>query len=286
MPSIVSNQESTFTTVTTRGDASEHASTATSALTASSASRRHVNSTTVDIDPSLVHGRCKCSGYKYENGCCEGTAYCDGNGFHCERDVCIDRRTPAQKEADKQEAANGRNGRCLYSSSDKTYSCPQRGFFCVNETRCEDWRTPEQKAEDTKAAELAKTQREAKKKTDGIIAGSVVGGTFGSVILLLLGRCCWRSRSLKPQRRRDDRAHELSERNAYHEARRATPEEQDAKAKLELLQAVVRNYNDMPSNDPRKEELFVGLMETAGVSGLTKTTGPPPYLLENVGRQA
>ena len=39
----------------------------------------------------------------------------------------VDWRTPEQKEADNEEAADGKEGRCAYSYDTHSYFCTQRG---------------------------------------------------------------------------------------------------------------------------------------------------------------
>ena len=103
---------------------------------------------------SLVDGHCTRK-WKYSGW---SDWHCKRKGFVCEDlwaieysddvgGVCVDRRSPAQREADRQEAADGRAGRCSFRFKDG-YFCMQRGFVCVNESRCEDHRTPEELAKD------------------------------------------------------------------------------------------------------------------------------------------
>ena len=116
---------------------------------------------------SLIDGRC-------QRDCCKGWK-CSRKGFECEGGVCVDRRTPEQKEADKHDAADGKNGRCKYSYDAQSYYCTQRGFVCIDEMVCADHRTAEEKAED-EAVGLEK-----------IVA--IVCGVFGGVIVIVVVTC-------------------------------------------------------------------------------------------------
>jgi hypothetical protein len=49
--------------------------------------------------------------------------------------VCVDRRTPEQKEADKQNAADGKDGRYSFKFEDGYY-CKHKGFVCVDGRKC------------------------------------------------------------------------------------------------------------------------------------------------------
>jgi hypothetical protein len=119
---------------------------------------------------SLIDGRCQWDDYRGWK--------CRRKGFACEGNVCVDRRTPEEKEADKQDAADGKNGRCKYSYDAQSYYCTQRGFVCINETVCADHRTAKEKAED-EALRVKKAKRTA----------AIVGGVFGGVIGVALVMC-------------------------------------------------------------------------------------------------
>jgi hypothetical protein len=119
---------------------------------------------------SLINGRCQRDDYRGWK--------CRRKGFACEGNVCVDRRTQEEKEADKQDAADGKNGRCKYSYDAQSYYCTQRGFVCINETVCADHRTTKEKAED-EALRVEKAKRTA----------AIVGGVFGGVIGVVLVTC-------------------------------------------------------------------------------------------------
>jgi hypothetical protein len=116
---------------------------------------------------SLINGRCQQDEYR--------SWKCHRKGFACEGNVCVDRRTPEEKEAGKQDAADGKNGRCKYSYDAQSYYCTQRGFICIDETVCADHRTAKEKAED-EALSVKKAKRTA----------AIVGGVFGGVIGVVL----------------------------------------------------------------------------------------------------
>jgi hypothetical protein len=85
----------------------------------------NTNTTTVE-GPSnatapLIDGRCK---WKWA----EALWKCPRKGFECIKFVCVDARMPEQKEADKQEKADGRDGRFLFTFDTGNHTCTQRGF--------------------------------------------------------------------------------------------------------------------------------------------------------------
>jgi hypothetical protein len=127
---------------------------------------------------SLIDGRCYWRDY--------GGWQCSRKGFVCEGNVCVDRRTPEEKEADKQDAADGKNGRCKYSYDAQSYSCTQRGYVCINETVCADHRTPEEKAEDKAEDEALSVERKRKATRTAKIVGGVFGGVIGVALVIYI----------------------------------------------------------------------------------------------------
>ena len=72
----------------------------------------------------------------------------------------MDRRTPEQKEADKQNAADGKDGRCGFRFEDGYY-CKHKGFVCVDGRKCDDRRTDSQRWEDDRLERLREDKKEA-----------------------------------------------------------------------------------------------------------------------------
>lgn len=102
--------------------------------------------TPIETLASHVDGYCKYNSRSHK-------WYCERRGFVCEgfsdddAKVCVDHRSAAQKEADRQEAADGKNGRCHFRYEDGYY-CTRRGFVCVDGRTCEDRRTDWERFED------------------------------------------------------------------------------------------------------------------------------------------
>jgi hypothetical protein len=98
---------------------------------------------------------------------------------------------PEQKEADKQEKADGKDGRCLFTFDTGKYTCTQRGFQYQDNNFCIDHRTPEEKAEDGKIQAKKDTQKRkddlenAKSKN---LAGAIAGGIVCAGIILAESR--------------------------------------------------------------------------------------------------
>ena len=108
------------------------------------------------IPLNLLDGRCFRKWYNH--GLNWSDWQCNRKGFVCEATegaannddvggVCVDRRSPAEVELDRQEAADGKDGRCSFRFEDG-YFCQRRGYVCVDGRRCEDQRTDAQKLED------------------------------------------------------------------------------------------------------------------------------------------
>jgi hypothetical protein len=92
-----------------------------------------------------------------------GAGPASAKGFVCGGDyVCIDHRTELQKQADRQEAADGTNGRCLYRFRLGTFGCTRKGFGYVDEVLCVDKRTEGERTDDEE--EEAKTAGRRRKK--------------------------------------------------------------------------------------------------------------------------
>jgi hypothetical protein len=127
---------------------------------------------------SLIDGRCQ--GDKYKGW------KCSRKSFACKERVCIDRRTPKQKEADKHDAVDGKNGRCAYNYDAQSYYCTQRGFVCIDEMVCADHRTAE-KAED----EALRVEKKRKVKR----VAAIVNSTFEGVV----GVALWRGKPGREQ---------------------------------------------------------------------------------------
>jgi hypothetical protein len=107
-------------------------------------------------------------------------------GFACTTDfMCVDLRTELQKQADRQEAADGKNGGCLFSFESRTFGCPQKGFECEDEVLCVDKRTVREMIEDELEEEMKKR---ASRKL--YVANTIVGGTFAGIAGLLIWCCC------------------------------------------------------------------------------------------------
>lgn len=101
--------------------------------------------------------------------------------------MCVDQRTDLQKLADRQEAADGNDGKCLYSFESDTFGCPRKGFECVDEVLCVDKRSKAEKMEDEEEEAIARATWKKHVK-DAAIAG-IFGGILG---LLMLCCCCCR----------------------------------------------------------------------------------------------
>ena len=134
----------------------------------------------------LINGRCK---WKWA----DKAWTCPRKGFECINYVCVDKRTPEQKEADKQEKADGKDGRCLFTYDIGNYTCTQRGFECQDNNCCIDHRTPEEKAADEKiqAKKDAQTRKDDLEKAKwGNLAGAIAGGIVcAGIILGVIIRC-------------------------------------------------------------------------------------------------
>jgi hypothetical protein len=79
--------------------------------------------------------------------------------------------------ADRQGAADSKNGRCLYSHGSKSFNCSRAGFVCVDEILCADGRTEEQKEDEDKGA------RSKRKK---YVRDAAIGGAFGGELGILI----------------------------------------------------------------------------------------------------
>lgn len=117
--------------------------------------------------------------------------------------VYVERRTPEQKEADKQEAADGPNRKCAYSFDFHSYYCAHRRFVCIDQMVCADNRTAEDEA-------LQAWRQEEKRKQDKTDA--IVGGTLEGLVgvVIGIGNFCsiwrsWRRKRRAVRGRRGDR---------------------------------------------------------------------------------
>jgi hypothetical protein len=71
-----------------------------------------------------------------------GAGPASGKFSSCDRGYrYFDQRTELEKVADRQGAADSKNGRCLYSHGSKSFNCSWAGFVCVDEILCADRRT-------------------------------------------------------------------------------------------------------------------------------------------------
>lgn len=119
---------------------------------------------------------------------------CAAKGFECLQDkVCVDNRTPGQKIADKQDAADGKDGCCLFNPQTQGYGCAKRGFRCIDEEKCVDERTPKERKEDA-----ANEARRLQKWKTSRLAGAVVGSVVAGCLLLSIAQCFIRQRWPKP----------------------------------------------------------------------------------------
>jgi hypothetical protein len=104
-------------------------------------------------------------------GVLAGYATARGSGERDDqRGVCVDRRTPEQRQADKHEAADGKNGRCAYSYDTQSYCYPQRGFLCIHEITYAERRTAGEKEKDKAieaSEEALRQEHQRQHKTEG-----------------------------------------------------------------------------------------------------------------------
>lgn len=115
--------------------------------------------------------------------------YCERKGFVCggfnddEAKVCVDRRSIVQKEADRQEAADGKDGRCNFRY-EVGYYCTQKGFECVDGRTCEDRRTDWERYEDDGK------EREWNGNLALIVFFSICGIFVFALLLAAICHCC------------------------------------------------------------------------------------------------
>jgi hypothetical protein len=200
------------------------------------------------------------------------------------RGVCVDQRTPAQKEADKQEAADGKNGRCAYSYDTQSYYCPRRGFVCIDERACADRRTAEEKAEDKaiEAFEEALRQEDKRRhRRKNAIVGGIIGGWVGVVIGV--GILCWVWRSWRRKRREGRPARVQARRDRERgieltklESTRAKREEEKARLHRELETALINGITAARPGTYLQRDLVAQLQRVRaapGVSGGSRARG-------------
>jgi hypothetical protein len=159
------------------------------AATTTSSEQSASPTATAATPSSLVDGYCSWSDERRHRGW-----YCKRKGFLCEgikdkqdhnddSGVCVDRRTPEQKEADKQDAADGRDGRCSFRFEDG-YFCKQKGFVCVDGRTCEDGRTEDERLEDNRLETVKKAKRES-----NMFAGVVLAIPCLAILVTFVGLC-------------------------------------------------------------------------------------------------
>jgi hypothetical protein len=193
---------------------------------------------------SFTDGRCTWSALSATWKCDRKGFVCEGwvdNSRHDHHGVCVDRRTPEQKEADKQEAANGKNGRCAYSYDTQSYYCTHRGSFCTVEMVCADHRTAEEKAEDQAVEAFKEALREEDRSRRSRI-NAIVGGAFSGLIGVGVLCCIWRCWRRKRQAGAPAREQVRRERQDAMELRVIADKENKRKARLdeELERALIK----------------------------------------------
>jgi hypothetical protein len=104
----------------------------------------------------------------------------------CDRGyLCFDKRTELEKVADRQEAADRKNGRCLYSHKSNIFRCSRTSFVCVDQVLCGVRTTEEQNKEDEDKGARAKRKK--------YVRDAAIGGTFEGMlgISTLCCYCCY-----------------------------------------------------------------------------------------------
>jgi hypothetical protein len=225
---------------------------------------------------------------------CEGLVTGRQNDHH---GVCGDRRTPGQKEADKHEAADGKNGGCAYSYDTQGYYCTQRGFVCIDEMACADRRTAEEKAEDKAIEALEEALRQESQrrhKRMNAIVGGIISGLIGVVIgvgtLCWVWRCRRKRREGKPAREQTRRDRERGMELAKVESTRAKKEEKKANLDRELEKALINGITAARPGTCLQRDLVAQLERVRAAPGVSDSSirrargdragdlnGPPEY---------